>query len=573
MPQKINNRDATIVSARTTITHRPKPEKSGKESQNRREGGANAVQHRAQRPVQENAHQPPKSKDIKCILAGYDASERRVEDIDPTHGIGTPENKRYLNELRDFALCDPRLRTNRIVISSDKNLRLSTKSEVFQNLGNEMILLQEAYHRTPFQFNGADIMLYLSKDEANKDDTFFHTNRWINSNRCSIPETPRELITSFLKSVKEEYKDGERLLTAKDRDEITRRRYTSGLARLVETKQAKACLKSNNVRINENCRHLAIKIRDQHSEKFYDSMIIQWMKIQPEEYPVGRLRTTLMKAGGENMAKLSAWGMKNKLDPNNEKFDVSQFMAFHRFLSTKIDSRLKEQRDSVFSGAIMPLRGNQPRFPAASQDVDRHKIGITMRNISTESLPGYTDLHTRPIDYKMPSKDLEQQIRQVDHGHPLACGLSGTTNIHLWGLYASHQDNVIAAKEGGAAYHPLSPSEMLGFLHLLASTLCLDGGHSRYEVIKAAILVHRDMKVQDLPKENREFVENLGKALDPIDTGYLYDDFLRPVMQAGYMAEEQMHNAYSDSIVHLRNGKDIANKDYFDLRYRNRADA
>jgi hypothetical protein len=191
-----------------------------------------------------------------------------------------------------------------------------------------------------------------------------------------------------------------------------------------------------------------------------------------------------------------------------------------------------------------------------------------LRNVSTESLKDLTDSHTRPVDYKR--ADNTRPIHHVGMkiGYPLACGLSGTTNVHLFGLYQGHADAMEHYKRTGEDRGVLNEPALRGFMEMLGSTLCYDGGHSRFELFSGAMTTLQAMRNLDPPLEHQDFVDTLASVIEPfVNELKLYDNHYKLLIDDELMDKAQLHDAFTDSLVHLRNGKDVAQKNTLHLHF------
>lgn len=482
----------------------------------------------------------------------FDKYDRKAESLAPAHGIKTPENEDTLQRIRD---------ADRITIGASRRGDIATKSELFQNIGNSIILLKEAYKNTPDGFNANKLLYPIAKDQVNQDDGLTHTRRWIDSPKCSLNNQAKKDVLSILNGCKNAYDDGKSTLQAENPREYLKRQDVNGLNRLVETKMSKATLYASP-EINKIQQQICNSIRKQWSPKEWDRLIDLWLQKRPSEFPVGRLQTHLQKGDKKTPAN-SASARFDKAG----QFDVAQFISFHRFLSKHLSKDVTEAQKASYH-SIKEHRGEVPAVETPSGRKDAHKIGITLRNVSTESLRDLTDVHTRPIDYKR--ADPTRPIHNVgmDLGYPLACGLSGTTNVHLFGLYQGHADSMNHYERTGEDRGVMTEASLRGFIEMLASTLCLDGGHSRFELYAGAMTTLQAMRNMDPPLEHQEFIDNLAKVVEPFVNGLkLYDNHYKLLIDDEMMDKAQLHDAFTDSLVHLRNGKDVAQKNTLHLHY------
>lgn len=76
------------------------------------------------------------------------------------------------------------------------------------------------------------------------------------------------------------------------------------------------------------------------------------------------------------------------------------------------------------------------------------------------------------------------------------------------------------------------------------------------------------MRNMDPPLEYPEFIDKLSKVIEPfVNEPKLYDNHYRLLIDDGMMDKAQLHDAFTDSLVHLRNGKDVAEKNTLHLHY------
>lgn len=397
---------------------------------------------------------------ITLSTIAYDKFDKKAQDHLSGHAIKTEDNKSTLDELK---------RADGIKMTMTKGEEPATRSELFQNVGNSIVLLKEAYKHTSIGFNANKLLYPLAKDQANQDEGFTHTRKWLDSAKCTLNNRAKTDVLTVLDGCKKAYDTGKNNLHLQGYAAYAKREDVNGLNRLVETKMSKATLYASP-EVNRIQQQVCEAIKNQWSSKEWNRLIDLWIKKQPSEFPVGRLQTALQKGDKKTPANSAA----ARFDKAGQ-FDVAQFMSFHRFLSKHLSKDVTEAQKASYH-SIKEHRGDVPAVDTPKGYKDAHKIGITLRNVSMESLRDLTDSHTRPVDYKRADSTRPIHNAGLNLGYPLACGLSGTTNVHLFGLYQGYVDAAEHYHNTGDSRGLLTEKALRGFVEMLASTLCLDGG-------------------------------------------------------------------------------------------------
>jgi hypothetical protein len=163
---------------------------------------------------------------------------------------------------------------------------------------------------------------------------------------------------------------------------------------------------------------------------------------------------------------------------------------------------LKEERDYYFNAIVRRLRGyrgNRPEF----KRVNRKHYGIARFDVAELEMPkdayGYSWLHWAR-DACINDAEGSLYSRTVTQlSIPLACGISGTTNMLLWSLFFSKAE--------------LDENEMRLFLLATWAVLCADGGHSLQEVLTSAKILSQYLK--EVIQHNDTLKNNISmKTLD-----------------------------------------------------------
>jgi hypothetical protein len=460
-------------------------------------------------------------------------------------------------------------------ISVETGRPIGTKSDYFQNIANFILVLSEGQKgsaSTPGknEFNPRVVLAKLSKDFFDGRVETKHTRAWLQSSDCDLNKKNKENIMRILDGCRKSYKPDPSL----DRHQI------NGLGRLVETELAKL-----NMSYDTNAHMLAISksILDQIEPKKIDSVLKKWIDNPPKEYPVARLSELKKKYGDKGVAGII------KQDKDHEgKFDALLFVSFHRFLSQEIDKDFStkngwKRRSSVQKEnqkkALNSIRGVRPEFETPNDLKGKHAVGLGRRSVSIDFDKNLTSKHTRPIDYK--SAKLNQIHKNViQNDKVLGSGISSTTNIHISGVY---QTGLQALKNNPSldAKSMMQNNEvtMRGYCEMIANTLCLDGGHSHWEVFKAINTIAKKMESdQDklhaeysADKREKDYDKVFIKTLKKIATDGMVNDGLDYSEHYAHLEKTKMmdphcrEDAFSHAVVQLRNGRDIAAEDRLNL--------
>ena len=189
-----------------------------------------------------------------------------------------------------------------------------------------------------------------------------------------------------------------------------------------------------------------------------------------------------------------------------------------------LDASLKELQDHCYKGEIERARGSKiPVDPATVRET--RQVGIA----KGVEVPGLVlDPAHKPWKHSGESLSLtdgsssymtQAKLRQI----PIACGVSGTTNIALWSLFSLNID--------------VTPKELRAYLLANWANLCADGGHSLQEVLSATQIVMKYISEKGLAAHlNRTTLNSLREVTrslsvdgtdDPRKFGYYHDSFFR----------------------------------------------
>ncbi len=146
-----------------------------------------------------------------------------------------------------------------------------------------------------------------------------------------------------------------------------------------------------------------------------------------------------------------------------------------------IPSLFLEQRDYFFNAIVRRLRGYRGNKPQAT---DRYQYGIAPFDVpflemeKTENSYPWRHWGRDSCVNKPDSSLYARAVTERDI--PLTCGISGTTNLFIWSVFAYKVE--------------LTREETLLLLLSIWSTLCADGGHSLQEVLTSSKLITSYMK-------------------------------------------------------------------------------
>jgi hypothetical protein len=207
-------------------------------------------------------------------------------------------------------------------------------------------------------------------------------------------------------------------------------------------------------------------------------------------------------------------------------------------------------------------------------------VGITRRRVSQDENDFYTDPHIKPTDWKRPDLTRRVHADALRNGRVLATGVSNTANIHISGMYQLGLSSVMTGHG-----EPLNKKEMRRYTEMVINTMCLDGGHSRWEVLKGvnnlSHLMEKNMgeyyQIYGGPENNkvRKFDEDFIKSLKDIAPdalvkgGLEYDLHYKKLRQEGTIDPADQINAFVNALTQLRNGSDAKKHDLMQLRARN----
>lgn len=417
---------------------------------------------------------------------------------------------------------------------------ITNYSDLIQNAVNSILLLSEVRDSSKKRFNPIHVLDKVLDDYLNSAWKFPETQEWLNSSSCKHEKEIKKELIQVLKDLSNNYKPNLGSFESK---------HINGFGRLFETKLSKNILEHNNHENFVTCN----LVKDLYRDDFWNKHIDKWHHEKPKEYPVGRL--SRMKKEGtlrDSFKILNGEMIRNK-------FDTTHFMAFMRNISQYLERDVKRRQELTWD-KIHDMKGNSPAQKTPKELENRHFVGITRRNVSMDSLPDLTASHTRPVDYKGPDFNQVGHHVAVRMGKPLGSGISGTTNIHTIGLLQAEKDAIAQDKP------ILNKKRMRHYFELLASTLCLDGGHSRYEVYKSINIIGNE-----LSKFKDHQSKDLGLRLLEISNNSM-------VNKGGYKAHfdkltadrliprKDILNAFTETAVQLRNGRRHVRKDTFKLK-------
>lgn len=212
-----------------------------------------------------------------------------------------------------------------------------------------------------------------------------------------------------------------------------------------------------------------------------------WIGADKPEFPAIQLRNAIeknrQKFPSKSLYLRHALGFNSSGDidlnaPSNPvfQFDYLIYNAKNKdYLG--IPKRYKLRRDDFFRSYLRKIRGYREDKPLAERVEYRTQYGISAVNVPQLEAPRGSEPWWHwgrdiCINYPNTSQYAKSTQRQQI---PVACGISGTTNIALWSVFAS-----------SAA---LSVDEVRTFLLLTWSVLSIDGGHSLQEVLTASKLI------------------------------------------------------------------------------------
>jgi hypothetical protein len=185
----------------------------------------------------------------------------------------------------------------------------------------------------------------------------------------------------------------------------------------------------------------------------------------------------------------------------------------------KLPDALRHERNAFFTQLFRRVRGYRDnKEDGKAPPIFRTQVGILPFDLPELEAPA----HSQPWkhwarDYCINKADGSAYARSITYRQmPLSCGVSGTTNLALWSLFAF---KIELSKEG-----------MLDFLLADWVVLCYDGGHSLQEVLTAAKLLstYLDLKMQTSGYCRDHFssslVESLSSATENVLPIGLEDD-------------------------------------------------
>ncbi len=193
--------------------------------------------------------------------------------------------------------------------------------------------------------------------------------------------------------------------------------------------------------------------------------------------------------------------------------DIALFIDFFSFYSSNHLSN-GMSRDQTYAHAIAPLKGKK----ITSLVQPKQFVGLVEDDHFIEpTIPAYP----HPIERDRWVSQSSPFLRFMEERQlPIACSISGNTNIHLWGLVDVSS--------------PLSPHEIRIYLFALWATLVGDGGHSLQEILSSAKEVSQYLSTQPLSKNaswpRPEFIQALSEATQSIapignGIGHYHHDF------------------------------------------------
>ena len=191
-----------------------------------------------------------------------------------------------------------------------------------------------------------------------------------------------------------------------------------------------------------------------------------------------------------------------------------------------LEASLKLVQNHCYSGGIAQARGTKVLLDPNSVRETR-QVGI-VKDVDVPGLVAHPThrpwKHSGELAMIVPdSSDYITQARKRQI--PMACGVSGTTNIALWSLFSLNID--------------LSPKELRTFLLANWANLCADGGHSLQEVLSATKVIANYIQEKELARYlNPTTLASLNEITrslsvdgtdDPRKFGYYHDSFFRDI--------------------------------------------
>lgn len=201
---------------------------------------------------------------------------------------------------------------------------------------------------------------------------------------------------------------------------------------------------------------------------------------------------------------------------------VVDFFGYYSFGHVP-QSAFRDAKQECYKNIIEPARGERKSRDEKDRLPEMGGYGIQKIPASELHSPRLTKRWRHPHDRDFVDMSKAFAKKASETGIPLACGLSGQVNLHLWGLAS------LSLPEG----EELSADELRTYLVALWATLTGDGGHSLGEMLGAARLV---LKYSEDSKTSKKLPPALESALREVvkdidlefnGTAQYYDSFFR----------------------------------------------
>jgi hypothetical protein len=508
-------------------------------------------------------------KGTKAILptCNYDRGDRTAAEKDSCHSLNTEKNGDLRKEFNAHDI--------KSVGMKKADGGIGTRSELFQNIGNSILILQEAHKKRngEYSFSAKETLSKLSRDFLNGDINTKECRKWLDYEKCDLPADVRRMVKNILDDCRTQFNPS---------DDVERH-MVNGLGRLMQTEMSKLHLKKDT---NGEMENISKKMMAMLPPSHNQLLVNKWLNNPPEEYPIGRTQSFFQQMGRENTKKM--------IMGEKKEFDAPLFMAFQRAQLIMLDNDFKnspyswQQRAHAIKDGAREINGDQRGKFQKLDDVrnqsarteQNYGVGITRRKVSQDENDFYTDSHIKPTDWKRPDVTRKVHADALLNGRALATGVSNTANIHISGMYQLGVSSVML-RYG----EPLNKKEMRRYTEMVINTMCLDGGHSRWEVLKGVNnLWHlMDNNMDDyyrryggpennsVKKFDQDFIKNL-KEIAPdalVKGGLEYDLHYKKMREDKTIDPADQINAFANALTQLRNGGDAKKHDLMQLRVRN----
>lgn len=243
----------------------------------------------------------------------------------------------------------------------------------------------------------------------------------------------------------------------------------------------------------------AKQIKSLQPKEAFNYSVNRWIYGKSHELPVLPVkkfyRDNKAKFASKNLALRYALGLdaNGNLDLNakaNPAFQFSFLMSNAKGNDQiGIPKWYRFERSIFFSSYLRKIRGFRADKPPHERNVYRTQYGIATFDVPQLEAPKGTRpwLHwgrdiciNQPVLSRYGKSVIRLQI-------PVACGVSGSTHIALWSVFASRVE--------------LNTQEMQTFLLLTWSLLSLDGGHTLQEVLTTAKVLSDYLMLMDSKSE------------------------------------------------------------------------